>query len=145
LASSGPQIYRLNLEEGRCSEPWTVEPSHVSASCISVCQAQPLAAVGCDDGVVRFWDNRSPDALLKPFLKLDVQSATAGYGFADNVNEQGAYHNNPHQITSVAHDPSGLYMAAGTAGGLVALYDIRSSKPLHIKEHKGGSHAHSYS
>jgi ribosome biogenesis protein ENP2 len=138
LAASGPQVYRLNLDEGRFSEPWTMEPSEASAACIAVCPSQPLASVGCDDGIVRFWDNRSPDSLLKPFMKLDVQSATSGYGFFDEVNS----HTNPHEITSMAFDPSGLYMAAGTAGGLVALYDIRSSKPLHIKEHKHGSKIH---
>lgn len=139
VAASGSEVYRLNLEEGRFSEPWTTEPAEVSASCISVAHAHPLAAVGFDDGVVRFWDNRSPDSLLKPFLKLDVRSATAGYGFAD---ETDVHHRNPHEITSIAHDTSGLYMAAGTAGGLVALYDVRSSKPLHIKEHKHGMPIH---
>ena len=139
VAASGNEVYRMNLEEGRFSEPWTVEPAEVSASCISVAHAQPLVAVGFDDGAVRFWDNRSPDTLLKPFLKLDVQSATSGYGFAD---ENDLYHSNPHEITSIAHDTSGLYMAAGTAGGLVALYDVRSSKPLHIKEHKHGMAIH---
>ena len=138
VAASGDQIYRLNLEEGRFTEPWTMD-SGVSASCITVAPSQPLASVGCDDGVVRFWDNRSPDTLLKPFLKLDVQAATEGYGFAD---ENNLYNHNQHEITSIAHDPSGLYMAAGTAGGLVALYDVRTSKPLHIKEHKHGMPIH---
>ena len=137
-AASGSQIYRLNLDEGRFAEPWTMEPTSVSAGCITVCPCQPLASVGCDDGIVRFWDNRSPDSLLKPFLKLDVKSATQGYGFYDDTNP----HLNPNEITSIAHDQSGLYMAAGTAGGLVALYDIRSSKPLHIKEHKHGTAIH---
>lgn len=139
VAASGSEVYRLNLEEGRFSEPWTAEPAAASASCISVAYSQPLAAVGFDDGVIRFWDNRSPDTLLKPFLKLDVQAATAGCGFAD---ENDVYHSNPHEITSIAHDTSGLYMAAGTAGGLVALYDVRSSKPLHVKEHKHGMAIH---
>eukprot|EP00980_Cylindrotheca_fusiformis_P006240 scaffold1336_cov158-Cylindrotheca_fusiformis.AAC.2 len=138
VAASGDQIYRLNLEEGRFSEPWTMD-SAVSAGCISVSPSQPLASVGCDDGIVRFWDNRSPDTLLKPFLKLDVQAATGGFGFAEEMN---VYNHNPHEITSIAHDTSGLYMAAGTAGGLVALYDVRTSKPLHIKEHKHGMPIH---
>lgn len=138
VAASGDQIYRLNLEEGRFTEPWSMD-SGVTASCITVSPSQPLASVGCDDGVVRFWDNRSPDTLLKPFLKLDVQAATEGYGFAD---ENNLYNHNPYEITSIAHDPSGLYMAAGTAGGLVALYDVRTSKPLHIKEHKHGMPIH---
>jgi ribosome biogenesis protein ENP2 len=141
VAASGPQIYRLNLEEGRFNEPWTIESLSASATCISVSPSQPLASAGCDDGIVRFWDNREPDSLLKPFLKLDVQAATTGYGFADDDDVRWQ-HQNPHEITSVAHDTSGLYMAAGTAGGLVALYDVRSSKPLHIKEHKHGLPIH---
>jgi ribosome biogenesis protein ENP2 len=138
VAASGDQIYRVNLEEGRFTEPWSMDTG-VSAGCISVSPSQPLASVGCDDGIVRFWDNRSPDTLLKPFLKLDVQSATSGYGFAD---ENNFFNHNPHEITSIAHDPTGLYMAAGTAGGLVVLYDVRTSKPLHIKEHKHGMPIH---
>jgi ribosome biogenesis protein ENP2 len=67
LAAKGHQLYRLNLEEGRFSEPWTIETSASSASCIAVSPTHPLAAVACDDGIVRFWD-RSPDSLLKPFL-----------------------------------------------------------------------------
>jgi len=136
IAAKGNQLYRLNLEEGRFCEPWTFEPSSASSTCISVSPTHPMAAVGGDDGIVRFWDNRSSDAMLKPFLSLDVQSATAGYGYADSASLYNS--RNPGEITSVAHDSSGLYMAAGTAGGLVALYDVRSSKPLCIQEHKLG-------
>ncbi|KAG7360955.1 NUC153 domain containing protein [Nitzschia inconspicua] len=139
LAASGPEVYRLNLEEGRFTEPWKMEPSSVAASCIAVSPAQPLASVGCEDGVVRFWDNRTPDSLLKPFLSLDVQAATTGLGFADDIHLS---HRNPNEITSIGHDPSGLYLGVGTAGGLVALYDVRSSKPLHVKEHKHGMPIH---
>mmetsp|Transcript_208 Transcript_208/g.456 ORF Transcript_208/g.456 Transcript_208/m.456 type:complete len:778 (-) Transcript_208:1787-4120(-) len=147
IAGSGSEIYRLNLEEGRFSEPWSIEESsskssQPTCSCIAVSPAQPLATVGCDDGVVRFFDNRSPDT-LKPFLKLDVQAVTKGMGFFDNNDySSSAYYQNPFDITSIAHDTSGLYMAAGTAGGLVALYDVRSSKPLHVKEHKHGLPIH---
>eukprot|EP00529_Nitzschia_sp_RCC80_P015408 CAMPEP_0113459546 /NCGR_PEP_ID=MMETSP0014_2-20120614/10511_1 /TAXON_ID=2857 /ORGANISM="Nitzschia sp." /LENGTH=686 /DNA_ID=CAMNT_0000351139 /DNA_START=96 /DNA_END=2156 /DNA_ORIENTATION=+ /assembly_acc=CAM_ASM_000159 len=143
IASSSNEVYRLNLEEGRFMQPWTINEddksagsTDISTSCISVSQAQPLATVGCDDGIVRFFDSRDPDSLLKPFLKLDVRSATDGYGFADLSR---FHHQSVHEITAVAHDPSGLYMAAGTAGGLVALYDVRSSKPLEVCEHKQGT------
>mmetsp|Transcript_13621 Transcript_13621/g.31920 ORF Transcript_13621/g.31920 Transcript_13621/m.31920 type:complete len:788 (-) Transcript_13621:944-3307(-) len=145
VAGSGSEIYRLNLEDGRFSEPWTIKPlssksnSVPNCSCISVSQSQPLASVGCDDGVVRFFDNRSPDS-LRPFLKLDVRAVTKGMGFFNNSSTSS--YRNPFDITSVTHDPSGLHMAAGTSGGLVALYDVRSSKPLHVKEHKHGSPIH---
>lgn len=137
LAAKGNRLYRLNLEEGRFCEPWSFEPTSTSSTCIAVSPTHALAAVGCDDGIVRFWDNRSSDSLLKPFLQLDVQSATSGYGYADD-NAFG----NPGEITCVAHDTSGLYIAAGTAGGIVALYDVRSSRPLHVMEHKHGMPVH---
>lgn len=148
VAGGGSQVYRLNLEEGRFSEPWSIEKSSSKStslpdcSCICISQAQPLASVGCDDGIVRFFDNRSPH-LLKPFLKLDIQTVTKGMGFFDSTrNLSSSYFQNPFNITSIAHDTSGLYIAAGTTGGLVALYDIRSSKPLHVKEHKHGLPIH---
>ena len=134
VAAKGNNIFRLNLEEGRFSEPWAYE-SESSSSCIAVAPSQPLAAVGCDDGVVRFWDNRTPDSLLKPFLQLDVRRATAGRGFAD----ESLSYINTKEITSLAFDPNGLYMACGTAGGLATVYDVRSSRPLFVQEHKNGT------
>jgi len=146
VASKGNRIFRVNLEEGRFSEPWTYnnmnekqQEDSISTSCISVNQAYPIAAVGCDDGLVRFWDNRTPDT-LRPMLKLDVKRATRGYGYAveGNNNLTPLQQRNLNEVTAVDYDSTGMFMAAGTAGGLVALYDVRSSKPLHIQEHKHG-------
>jgi ribosome biogenesis protein ENP2 len=143
IAAKGNHVYRVNLDEGRFGEPWAFDTTGTGAAgasgtCISVHQRHPLAAIGCDDGTVRFWDNRSPDSLLRPFLKLDVGSAVAGYGYADDPNSS----TNNNEITAIAHDTSGLYMAVGTGGGLVALYDVRSSRPLHVQEHKHGLPIH---
>jgi len=135
IAAKGKNVFRLNLEEGRFSEPWSSADSEVSSSCIAVAPAHPLAAVGGDDGVVRFWDNRTPDSLIKPILQLDVHLATAGRGFADDI----LGHVNVKEITSLVFDPNGLYMACGTAGGLATVYDVRSSRPLCIQEHKNGT------
>ena len=136
IAAKGSQVFRFSLEEGRFYEPWSFETDDTSGSCITVNPAYPVAAIGCEDGIVRFWDNRSPDS-LKPFLRLDVKAAVKGYGFADKVITP-----NPYEITSISYDPSGMYLAVGTSGGVVALYDVRSSKPLHIKEHKHGVSIH---
>ena len=38
--------------------------------------------------------------------------------------------------------PPGVNLAAGTAGGVVALYDMRTSRPLHVKEHQYGLPIH---
>eukprot|EP00538_Stauroneis_constricta_P004375 CAMPEP_0119565120 /NCGR_PEP_ID=MMETSP1352-20130426/29072_1 /TAXON_ID=265584 /ORGANISM="Stauroneis constricta, Strain CCMP1120" /LENGTH=803 /DNA_ID=CAMNT_0007613977 /DNA_START=33 /DNA_END=2441 /DNA_ORIENTATION=- len=139
VAAQGNGVYRLNLEEGRFSEPWSFDSSSddVGGVSIAVAPSHPLACVGCQDGIARFWDNRSPDTLLKPFLKLDVASATEGYGYADDT-----WGRNIKELTSIAFDSSGMHMAAGTAGGLAVLYDIRSSKPLHVHEHKLGMPIH---
>jgi len=136
LASKGNKLYRLNLEEGRFREPWSFVQSSASSTSIVVSPTHALGAVGCDDGMVRFWDNRSPDTLLQPFLSLDVKSAISGYGYADDLVS------NPSEVSSVAFDQSGIYMAAGTAGGVVALYDVRSSRPLQVMEHKHGLKIH---
>mmetsp|Transcript_39004 Transcript_39004/g.80982 ORF Transcript_39004/g.80982 Transcript_39004/m.80982 type:complete len:807 (-) Transcript_39004:104-2524(-) len=148
IASKGSRIFRINLEEGRFSEPWNYSKNDansnqnddgVSSSCIAVNPAYPAACVGCDDGLVRFWDNRTPDT-LRPMLSLDVKRATKGYGYAvaENNGLSAFHQRNLNEISAVQYDSSGMFMAAGTAGGLVALYDVRSSKPLHIQEHKHG-------
>ena len=142
VAARGSSVYRINLEEGRFREPWNFHldsssNDDVSATCIAVHPRHPLVTVGCDNGTVCLWDARDPDALLKPFLKLDVKTPTQGYGYYD-----ASEHSNPHEITALANDGAGLYTAVGTAGGVVALYDVRSSRPLFVQEHKLGQPIH---
>lgn len=150
----GGEVYRINLEEGRFSAPLNYSASTkakgsapvVGGNCISVSPMHALTALGGDDGIVRFWDNRAPqgsaqdDMNLNPFCILDVKSSTAGYGYYDN-NAFLSYQN-PNEVTSLAFDASGMQIATGTKGGNVALYDIRSSKPLHVKEHQYGMPIH---
>ena len=153
----GGEVYRINLEEGRFSAPLTYSASTtaskgdgyapvVGGNCITVSPMHALTALGGDDGIVRFWDNRSPqstaqdDLNLNAFSNLDVKSSTAGYGFYDS-NALLSYQN-PNEVTSISFDHSGMHIAAGTKGGNVALYDIRSSKPLHVKEHQYGLPIH---
>lgn len=166
----GGEVYRINLEEGRFSAPLNYSASNtkktkansmgtgsrgapvVAGNCIAVSPTHALTALGGDDGIIRFWDNRLPpgdardDLNLNPFCNLDVKSSTAGYGFYDETNQtsQAMFQkrNNPGEVTSVAFDYSGMQIAAGTKGGNVALYDIRSSKPLHVKEHQYGMPIH---
>jgi len=42
------------------------------------------------------------------------------------------------QVTAVRFDPDGLKLAAGTRGGFTALYDLRSSRPLSVKDQQYG-------
>eukprot|EP00584_Thalassiosira_punctigera_P005363 CAMPEP_0172543760 /NCGR_PEP_ID=MMETSP1067-20121228/14065_1 /TAXON_ID=265564 ORGANISM="Thalassiosira punctigera, Strain Tpunct2005C2" /NCGR_SAMPLE_ID=MMETSP1067 /ASSEMBLY_ACC=CAM_ASM_000444 /LENGTH=328 /DNA_ID=CAMNT_0013330231 /DNA_START=84 /DNA_END=1067 /DNA_ORIENTATION=- len=158
------EVYRFNLDEGRFSRPYSfasaskrkgsnaasddvadnAQTLQLGGSCIAVSPAHALTAVGAEDGTVRFWDNRAPvgsardDALLSPFLNLDVASATSGRGFFDENANSG----HPGEVTSVCFDSAGMRMCAGTRGGNVALYDMRSSSPLFVKEHQYGLPIH---
>ena len=153
--SSG-QVYRFNLDEGRFSQTLTYDSAlrsksfddgrtlQIGGSCIAVSPTHSLTAIGAEDGTVRFWDNRVPvgssqsDVHLTPFLNLDVASATSGFGFFDDTTNIGF----SGEVTSICFDSSGVRMCAGTKGGNVALYDMRSSKPLFIKEHQYGLPIH---
>ena len=160
----GGEVYRVNLEEGRFSAPLNYSSTQNSSSspatntapvvagnCIAISPTHALTALGGDDGIIRFWDNRIPpdhakdDLNINPFCNLDVKSSTAGYGFYDTSqynNHLNYNFHHPGEITSIAFDSSGMFLAAGTQGGNVALYDIRSSKPLHVKEHQYGMPIH---
>ncbi|KAL9186894.1 hypothetical protein ACHAXT_010614 [Thalassiosira profunda] len=155
------EVYRFNLDEGRFSQPYSFTSAlkrrkggddvidnaqvlQLGGSCIAVSPTHALTAVGAEDGTVRFWDNRAPlrsapdGAHLTPFLNLDVSSATAGRGFFDENTNSGF----PGEVTSICFDSAGMQMCAGTRGGNVALYDMRSSNPLFIKEHQYGLPIH---
>lgn len=157
------EVYRFNLDEGRFSRPYEFSSAlrrkrgaedddvrnnaqvlQLGGSCIAASPTHSLAAVGAEDGTVRFWDSRAPvgsrpdDKHLTPFLNLDVASATAGRGFFDENANSGF----PGEVTSICFDDSGLRMCAGTRGGNVALYDLRSSTPLLVKEHQYGLPVH---
>jgi len=157
------EVYRFNLDEGRFSQPYSftsaLRPKKMNAdddivnnarvlqlggSCIATSPTHSLTGIGAEDGTVRFWDNRAPVSAspsnlhLTPFLNLDVASATSGHGFFDENTNSGF----AGEVTSICFDSSGIQMCAGTRGGNVALYDMRSSKPLFIKEHQYGLPIH---
>jgi ribosome biogenesis protein ENP2 len=163
------EVYRFNLDEGRFSMPYSFASAlkgtkandelldkartmQVGGSCIAISPTHSLTAIGAEDGTVRFWDNRVPttggggpgDACLLPFLNLDVMSATIGRGFHDayDGNIRGSSYSFPGDVTSLCFDDAGMRMCAGTRGGNVALYDMRSSKPLFVKEHQYGLPIH---
>ena len=150
-------VYRLDLEEGRFRSPLIPKEGFVtsaasgrgnrnsseySGACIEISPAHPLTSVGCEDGVVRFWDNRSGNA---PFVNVDVAAAlqSSNYGQVGNDFEYADVSGkNPKEISCLCYNDSGMYMAVGTRGGCVLLYDMRSSKPMHILQHRNGMPIH---
>jgi len=135
IPSSSGDTYRFNLEEGRFQQPFT---GSAGGTCIAVSPSHPLSAVGCEDGIVRFYDNRA--STEKPMISLDIAKTTEGMGFADE--EHQIIHGLAGELCSVAFDSAGLHFACGTKVGCVPLYDMRSSQPLHIKEHQNGMPIH---
>jgi ribosome biogenesis protein ENP2 len=65
-----------------------------------------LFAAAGEDGMLQCWDLRQRDSLGS----LDAAAAAGGGG---------------QQLTALRFDDSGLHMAVGTSGGLVALFDLR--------------------
>lgn len=100
-----------------------------------------MMAVGSENGTVSFYDTRTAGdgnkVVTNPFTTLNVGKDTEGLGFADDKGVR-----NLREVSSLAFSTSGVYMAFGTTSGCVALYDIRSSKPLHVKEHQYGLPIH---
>ena len=161
VCGSGRDVYRFNLDEGRFREPmlvWSASgsthtkgnkaPSDGGSTCISLSPTHALHAIGAEDGFVRFYDARigAKDNGVNSFVSLDVKSSTAGFGFYQNQDQGDIGINsklwNPGEVTSIAFDHSGMNFVAGTKGGCIGLYDMRSSKPLHVKEHQYGLPIH---
>jgi ribosome biogenesis protein ENP2 len=135
IPSSSGDVYRFNLEEGRFQQPFT---GSAGGTCIAVSPAHPLSAVGSEDGIVRFYDNRASNE--KPMQTLDIAKATDGMGFTDDDHQ--IINGLAGEVCSLAFDAAGLHFACGTKVGCVPLYDMRSSHPLHIKEHQNGLPIH---
>lgn len=118
VASSSPELYRLNLEQGRFLAPLESISPAVNACGISPMHGM-LACAG-EDGVMECFDLRE----RRSIGSLDV-------GTAANATGTG--------LTAVRFDQTGLQMATGTADGKVLVYDLRSSRPMIIKDHKYGN------
>lgn len=113
---AGNEIYRLNLEAGQFREAFTLDYEGCNKMHINPVH-QLLAAVG-EKGRCEFWDPRSRKVVSR--LSID---------------DKGAPNND---LTAVKFDVDGLTMVVGTASGYCHLYDIRSHKPVHTKEHQYG-------
>ena len=130
ITASGPDVYRLNLEQGRFLSPFTstspLSPLHPGANCLAQSSAHPLLAVGREDGCVECWDPR--DRSSAAVLNIP---ATAG-----------PPHAHPHwadvEVTALAYSPDGLTLATGLSNGRVALYDLRAPRPTVVKDHRYG-------
>ncbi|KAK9820064.1 hypothetical protein WJX72_005625 [[Myrmecia] bisecta] len=117
IVGSSSEIYRLSLEQGRFLAPLQ---SHSPA--VNACSISPLHGLfGCagEDGVLECFDLRQKSAVGH----IDAAAAAGAPG---------------EELTRLRYDASGLQCAVGTSNGLVALFDLRSPRPMTVKDHMYG-------
>jgi len=137
VAGTGTQVYRLNLEEGRFMAPLSLsaswQPNCEGVNCLRMSPLMEgnLAALGCDDGQVSVLDlrTRGPAGCVDAYRAVrDAGGDPAGDGvFGDGITAINFHGRDPTKLT------------AGTSGGQVLVYDLRSSKPLRIVDHYSGT------
>lgn len=121
LVGASSEVYRLNLEQGRF-----LNSLQTNAVEINTCDINPvhqLFAAGTAEGHVECWDPRSRSRVGL----LDIGISGFDYQSSDKV---------PAVTTLLFKD--GLTMGLGTSTGHVLLYDLRSTKPLLVKDHRYG-------
>ncbi|PWA52406.1 embryo sac development arrest 7 [Artemisia annua] len=113
-AASSPELYRINLEQGRFLASLNTQSPALNV--VSRSKYHGLVAGGGEDGAVECFDMRIKSSVAR----LDVS--------ADE------------EVTAVEFDgDGGFHMAVGSSGGKVMIYDLRSSTPLRVKDHMYGS------
>lgn len=118
LVGDGPEVYRLNLEQGRFLQPFDTEASAINVSAIN--PEHQLLAVGTQEGKIVCFDPRSRTKVGV----LDLADSGLDYTDFDSFPS----------VTALTFR-NGLDMAVGTSYGHVLLYDVRSNKPRLCKNH----------
>lgn len=114
VSGSAPEVYRLDLCEGRFMSPLQTRSPAVNACGLS--PSHGLFACAGEDGGLECFDLRQRESL----------------GWMDAAAASGV---KGQQLTALRFDESGLHVAVGTSGGLVSIFDLRSSRPLLKKDH----------
>ncbi|KDP21176.1 hypothetical protein JCGZ_21647 [Jatropha curcas] len=118
-AASSPDLYRINLEQGRFMSSLNTQSPALNIVCRS--KLHGLVACGGEDGAVECFDMRMRSSVGRI-------NAVAPAGDTD------------HEITALEFDEDGGFlMAVGSSTGKVLLYDLRSSHPIRVKDHRYGS------
>ncbi|CAN6484882.1 unnamed protein product [Victoria cruziana] len=117
--ASSPDLYRINLEQGRFVTPLsTLSPA---INVVRQSMIHGLVACGCEDGYVECFDLRAKSSIGRI-------NATAAAGDVDE------------EITALQFDDiGGLQIAVGTGAGKVLIYDLRQSCPIRVKDHMYGT------
>jgi len=121
FVGASSEVYRLNLEQGRFLNSY--KTNSPSLNCATLMPGHSLMLVGGVDGRVEGWDHRMKERVGELDCALSCVTGAGG----DQVAKVPA-------VTCVSHKDN-LNIGVGTSTGHVLLYDIRSSKPLLVKDH----------
>ncbi|CAH2246123.1 nucleolar 10 [Pelobates cultripes] len=122
FVGASSEIYRLNLEQGRYLNSLQTEASQINACDIN--PAHHLLAVGTAEGKVECWDPRTRSSV--GVLDCALSSVT------EDTEIEGL------PAVSALKFSGPLHMAVGTSTGQVLIYDLRSSRPMIVKDHQYG-------
>jgi len=117
-------MYRLNLEQGRFLN--SLDTGAPSINCLALNPEHGLVCGGTADRRVTCWDPR--DRTLA--FTLDVAMRC-------QVNQTEEGDGQVAAVTAITQR-NGINLGVGTSTGQVLLYDLRSSKPLLVKDHMYG-------
>ncbi|KAJ4433879.1 hypothetical protein ANN_16192, partial [Periplaneta americana] len=116
----GPEVYRLNLEQGQFLNSLVTDASEVNRCAIN--PVHQLLVFGTQEGKVEAWDPRARSRVGTLDCALSITDAQLeGFPSVTALTFQGS-----------------LTLGVGTATGQIMLYDIRSSRPLQVKDHMYG-------
>ncbi|PHU05243.1 hypothetical protein BC332_26065 [Capsicum chinense] len=118
-AASSSDLYRINLEQGRFLSSLSTRSPALNV--VSRSKVHGLVACGGEDGALECFDMRARSSVGRV-------NAVAPAGDGDQ------------EVTAIEFEGDGGYlMAVGSSDGKVLIYDLRSSKPMRIKDHMYGS------
>ncbi|KAK4345633.1 hypothetical protein RND71_035809 [Anisodus tanguticus] len=118
-AASSPDLYRINLEQGRFLSSLSTQSPALNV--VSRSKVHGLVACGGEDGALECFDMRARSSVGR----INVVAPT---GDGDQ------------EVTAIEFEGDGGYlMAVGSSDGKVLIYDLRSSQPMRIKDHMYGS------
>ena len=122
FVGASSEVYRLNLEQGRYLNPLQTDAAENNVCDINAVHG--LFATGTIEGRVECWDPRVRKRV--GVLDCALNSVTAD----SEINSL--------PTISALKFNGALSMAVGTSTGQVLLYDLRSDKPLLVKDHQYG-------
>ncbi|KAI3443172.1 WD_REPEATS_REGION domain-containing protein [Psidium guajava] len=118
-AASSPDLYRINLEQGRFLSSLSTQSPALNV--VSRSKLHGLVACGGEDGALECFDLRMRSSVGRI-------NAVAPTGDIDS------------EVTAVEFDgDGGFLMAVGSSAGKVMIYDLRSPLPIRVKDHMYGS------